>query len=349
MVAFAASKTNVEPSQSNTYIEAMNVAARYVGIVQSNTSHWKNATIKFEFPLYDFDGYVTAYLFSVKSNGKDSGYLIISANEKPIVLESAREGIHPYHKLSIQDQAIYVGATMYYIKHSSDQYYDIREGNVISRNDLKSKGTIQGKIYYQNFSFNKSNNNLPAEFSSSLIKPQTIISYSYKLISGVPDFSWYKGCSPTSFSNIVKYWDNNGYPNLVQSNTTTNQLIETMANYMNTNSNGGTDWQDRVTGMVNYWKDRNYNVSVSRISASFSSHKTEMNNNRPDIINTVGDATYSNHDMTGVGYEEYQDTEQGLAWFRWVIVHDTWPETPTDVYIYLPNLSWNETVKVVPN
>lgn len=135
---------------------------------------------------------------------------------------------------------------------------------------------------------------------------------------------------------------------MVQNTTTTNTLIEVMADYMNTTSEGTTGWDDRVTGMKNFWSDRNSTVSVSRVSANFSTHKTEMNNNRPDIINTVGDATYKNHDMTCVGYEEYQDTEQKLKCFRYVIVHDTWDSTPKDVCIYLPHIFWNKKVKVVP-
>ncbi|MGX1826778.1 C39 family peptidase [Paenibacillus taichungensis] len=330
---------------TSTYHKAIEAAASYVGIVQANTEDWKNTKISYDFPLFDFDGNVTAYLFSVKLEASNSGYLIVSADNNPVVLESAREGDHPYFKAN-EGQPIYVGATMYYVKLNSSEFIDIREGKTITSNDLKSKGTLSGKASDQ---FIIPETDSASEISPLTVQPQTIISYSQKLISGVPDFTWYLGCSPTVFSNITKYWDNNGYPNLVQSTTTTNTLIEVMANYMSTNSDGTTGWDNRVTGMKKFWTDRNYSVCVSRVSANFSTHKTEMTNNRPDVINVVGDATYGNHDMTGVGYEEYQDTNQNLAWFRYVIVHDTWSNTPTDVYIYLPQLSWNETVKVVPN
>ncbi|GIP30798.1 C39 family peptidase [Paenibacillus sp. J2TS4] len=332
-------------TQASQYDKAGYVAAHYVGIVEANTDDWHDSKVNFEFPLFDFDGNVTAYLFSVTVGGTDSGYLIVSAENDPVVLESAREGSHPYFKFLNEGQPIYVGATMYYIKRNTSEFIDIRQGKIITSSDFKSKGTLQGKSFNENMDLSKHSD---LEFSPLSIEPQTIISYSKKIISGVPDFSWHLGCSPTSFSNIVKYWANNGYPNLVQRGTTTNELIEEMADFMNTNRDGTTGWDDRVTGMVNYWSDKNYKVSVSRVSASFSTHKTEMNNDRPDIINVVDDATYGNHDMTGVGYEEYQDTEQNLKWFRWVIVHDTWDNTPKDVYIYLPQLSWNETVKVVP-
>lgn len=342
--AFAEGRSDSE-IQTTTYDKAMQAAARYVGIVQANTKDWHNSKMNFEFPLFDFDGNVSSYLFSVKSEGASSGYLIVSADNSPVVLEAAREGNHPFVN-STGGQPIYVGATMYYVKLNSSQFLDIRQGKTITTNDLKSKGTLHGKASDQSIDPHA---NSVTEFLPITVQPLTIISYSQRLISGVPDFTWYLGCSPTSFSNIVKYWDNNGYPNLVQSTTTTNTLIDVMADYMNTDSNGTTGWSDRVTGMTNFWTDRNYSVSVSRVSANFSTHKTEMQNNRPDIINVVNDATYSNHDMTGVGYEEYQDTDQNFSWFRYVIVHDTWSSTTTDVYIYLPQLSWNETVKVVPN
>lgn len=55
--------------------------------------------------------------------------------------------------------------------------------------------------------------------------------------------------------------------------------------------------------------------------------------------------SYGNHDMTGVGYEQYDD---GNNTYKYVIVHDTWSSTTTNVYLYLPTLSWNETVRVIP-
>ncbi|WP_020619049.1 C39 family peptidase [Paenibacillus daejeonensis] len=328
------------------YDKAVEVAAQYVQVVQNNTEDWPHAQVNYEFPLFDFNERMTAHLFSVSSLGVDSGYLIVSVDDNPVVLESTREGSHPYSKSS-ENLHYYVGATMHYSQVDKEHIIDHRQGKVINSNELKGSGTLQGMETNKSLAPNKDS---VLSFSSTAdIRPFTIISYSRRIISGVPDYTNVIGCSPTSFSNIVKYWDNNGYPNLVQSTTTSTTLIQVMASYMNTLSNGTTNWNDRVTGMQNFWSDRGYSVAVTRISANFSTHKTEINNGRPDIINTVNDPTYSDHDMTGVGYEEYQDTNQNLAWFRYVIVHDTWSSTGTDVYLYLPQLSWNETVKVVPN
>jgi hypothetical protein len=74
------------------------VAQNYIDIIAQNAERkWRDSTLKFEFPLYDFDGQVTSYLFTVQDeNGNDTGYLVVSNSPKPVVLESTREGTHPY-------------------------------------------------------------------------------------------------------------------------------------------------------------------------------------------------------------------------------------------------------------
>lgn len=323
--------------------EVVTAAENYVLKAGENFSpEWNRAKVKFEFPLYDFDENITSYLFTViDHDNKERGYIIVSASENPVVIESTREGVHPYnnYKISSKDRAIYVGPTMHYIKQDKpDSYLDIRENKKIEKANLKSKGPLTGD-------------------NVKSIKPQveegigtlSIISYASKILP-VHDMNWYIGCSPTSFGNIVRFWDGNGKPNLVQSTTTDNTLIDALATDMKTNrTTGATDWNNRVTGMVNFWKARGYNVSVTRTSPSFTNYRTEIVNGRPSIVNVVNDPTYKSHDMTGVGYEQYQETSEGNKWYQYVIVHDTWSTTPKDVYLYVGNLSsWYETVKVVP-
>ena len=78
--------------------EAFSAASNYVKVVSNNSySNWKKAKLDKGFPLFDFDGNVTSYLFSVKVNGKATGYVIVSAfGKKPEILESTRDGNHPY-------------------------------------------------------------------------------------------------------------------------------------------------------------------------------------------------------------------------------------------------------------
>ncbi|HHW38507.1 MAG TPA: hypothetical protein GXX18_14935 [Bacillales bacterium] len=331
-LVFAEKSINID----KTVIDEVNT---YISIISQNTENWENAKAKYEFPLYDFDGNITSFLFTVEEKGEDKGYIIISNTSQPEVLESTREGSHPYiNKKKNEEKAVYVGPTMHYVEQEDNaSYLDLRSEKVINKRSLKSKGSLSK-------GFTNKEQNEPQ------IGIQTIISYSSKILN-VADMAWYIGCSPTSFGNIVRYWDSNGYPNLVQSTTTDKTLIEVLATNMNTDrSSGKTDWNDRVTGMINFWDQKGYSVSVSRVSDSYSTHKTEINNNRPNIINVVNDPTYENHDMTGVGYEEYQVPEENFKWYRFVIVHDTWPSTNKNIYLNLSNFSsWNEIVTVKPN
>lgn len=228
---------------------------------------------------------------------------------------------------------------MYYTEGNTlNAFNDLREDRKILRSELKSKGPLSSTVLPK----------FPTE--EQPIDVSTIVSYTSKILN-VADMSWYIGCSPTAFGNIVRYWDSNGKPNLVQSTTTDTKLIDYLANDMKTNRDtSATGWNDRVNGMVKYWKDRSYSVNVTRVSPSYNTHVSEINNSRPNIINTIGDPTYENHDMTGVGYEQYQDTNQNLKWTKYVIVHDTWAGTSKHIYLYLDTFSaWNEIVKVVPN
>ncbi|NQU20322.1 MAG: SUMF1/EgtB/PvdO family nonheme iron enzyme [Candidatus Nealsonbacteria bacterium] len=80
---------------------------------------------------------------------------------------------------------------------------------------------------------------------ASVPKPSTIV------LDDVPEYEWRRGCSPTSATMLMGYWDQNGYPNLwtgtpPASNDPTidsdpvNVVIEHMGDLMNTTPDGGT-------------------------------------------------------------------------------------------------------------
>ncbi|KRE91146.1 hypothetical protein ASG89_34465 [Paenibacillus sp. Soil766] len=333
---------------------ALTAAEKYVATQSNYGSYkpWSSVKISYQDPLFDFDDNLTSFIFNIKNSSGDAGYLIVSADETPVVLEAAREGNGPYTQNSKLEKEIYVGPTQYYVKADESTYFDIRKKTNVSKSSFKSKGSLNGKVKIPS-TLLQNDTQLSSDVSQGAVSPQTVVSYSSKTLSNVPDFSWRDGCSPTSFSNIIWYYRySQGYTNLLASTTTSTTLIDVLASssYMSTDiaNGGGTGWDNRVNGMKKFWSDRGYTVSVTRNSPSFSAHKTEINNNRPDIINVVGDATYGAHDMTGVGFEEYQESTENFKWYQYVIVRDTWDSTPTSVYIYLPNLAWNETVKVQP-
>ncbi|MBW5445819.1 hypothetical protein GE107_07065 [Cohnella sp. CFH 77786] len=267
--------------------KALNAAQNYVSIVSQNGSYspWLNTNITYQFPLFDFEDDVTSFLFDVDNDVGDAGYLVVSADDSPVVIEATREGNSPYLNKSKNEKAVYVGPTQYYIKKSNDVYYDIRKKTEENKSNFKSKGTLDGTKKVAESEL-VSETALSSKTKPGEISTMTIVNYSSRTISEVPDFTWRKGCSPTSFSNIIWYYRySQGYTGLLQSTTTPETLIDVLASstYMNTGTNGGTGWDNRVTGMVKFWSDRGYTVSVTRNSPSFSEHMTEINNGRPDI------------------------------------------------------------------
>lgn len=162
--------------------------------------------------------------------------------------------------------------------------------------------------------------------------PLATTDYSYKLISGVPDYTWYIGCAPTSGANIMAYWAKNGYPKL-NTYSSTNSLINALATKMSTNRNtGGTSVSNMVSGMKSYITGKGYSATVTSYTGTFSRHVTEIKAGYPSWVTTENHPVWGDHAMTGVGYEEYYDTN-ALKWNRQLILHDTWSDTPKDYWV----------------
>lgn len=164
----------------------------------NNSLTWKDAFLGESQLLYDLDGNITSYLFPVNESGKSAGYIIVSSDKRfPGVLESTREGDSPYVNVSGTD-AIYVGPLMH-LEKVDNGVVDINKPlEILDKNQLESEGI------YSKENIDEASTNDPST-SKSLIAPMTTTNYSYKLISGVPDYTWYLGCAPTSGENILTY------------------------------------------------------------------------------------------------------------------------------------------------
>ncbi|MBG9757657.1 C39 family peptidase [Lysinibacillus sp. fkY74-1] len=307
--------------------QAEDSAQEYLHIVSENSfDEWKQAKLHDGVELFDFDGNLTSYVFEVTNeNGNDQGYIIVSAfPEFPGVVESTREGSSPYKNVNNGD-GIYVGPLLSYAK-IGDSIQDLQSNEVLEESELRSLGTLNN----QNIEELVEETN--RTIGQDMIAPFAATDYSYKLISGVPDYSWYRGCAPTSGANIIKYWRDNGYSGLVQSTTTVSHLIDVLADsYMSTNSSGGTSVSNMKSGMKKYMNDRGYSPTIGD-SATFAYHKAEINAGRPSWITTASHPVWGDHAVTGVGFEEYYDTSS-LSWKRQIIVHDTWDSTVKDYWI----------------
>ncbi|MDQ7092434.1 C39 family peptidase [Desulfosporosinus sp. PR] len=126
-----------------------------------------------------------------------------------------------------------------------------------------------------------------------------------KVISGVPQYLWYRGCSPTSAGMVLGYWSSHGYPNLHTGNT----LIDQLANAMNTTSKGATNTSDIPSGIEAVARSAGYgltihssNDSYGRDYSTWSDWKYQIDIGKPLLANMEGATKYSDHTVAGVGY-----------------------------------------------
>ena len=173
--------------------------------------------------------------------------------------------------------------------------------------------------------------------------------FSNKIIS-VPDYlqsnlpeidNW---CAPTAAANIIGYWDDNGFDNLIDNGTSqTGDSISAimdlgyiMMGYIspyskNYKSPYSIDDMEVADGIAifcggSFYKN-NYEFKCDLIyDPNFSTIVKEIDANRPVMCGLSDHLFWKNHWTTIIGYLITDTT-------RWVIAHDTWKITPQEVYI----------------
>ncbi|MGB8656664.1 MAG: dockerin type I repeat-containing protein [Candidatus Zixiibacteriota bacterium] len=163
-------------------------------------------------------------------------------------------------------------------------------------------------------------------------------------ISGVPDFDWSYGCSPSAGADVLGYWDANGYGLLIDYYFTRWDPLEgewdynvpnvqqQLARAMNTDSvsTGGTYLSDMGPGirMVCNHPDyaNNYGFSdYTDYSQSLGYLINEIRLGYPAVWNVFSHPTYTDHSMCAMGWGPPDTT--------YICLHDTWSSTPTEVLV----------------
>ncbi|MEE3950111.1 Putative S-layer protein [Bacillus cereus] len=338
--SFASEKTD----QIITKEEAQQKAEIYIkSIGKLSYSPWINANLSESKALNDLEGKVRGYLFQVQKDKEDYGYVIVNSKvHGSSIIESTRKGSNPYKNIP-EGQAIYTGPIQH-LKKVGNKVTHLSSGNTQNNDNIKIKENNDVKT-----EINKLNKNT---FSAKNFSEKIILEdvYNDKEIKNVPDYMWYKGCTPTAFANVVVYWSNQDFPNLFNIRMEyVNSLIERLAEVMHTTevvyesdgriSGGFTYQKDMVPGIEKYWNSKGYPVITEFVmSPTFEQYKNEINGGRPLVINTSEHPTYINHNLTGIAYEEVYIADLNEK-FQNIVVRDTWsPETPADV-----RLDYNES------
>lgn len=301
--------------------------------------------------IFDFADKSIGYCIDFNNKETDEkAYIILSSNiEDELISEFAIGKYSPYTEKQVPEDSkcIYDGALSYYSKYTVNQfkntkdssiYVDIKMDKDLEKNEIDLlKKNAKNKIYrstnpskskkireavYLNNDINTINNST----TESAISYRRPIDPVYQVLT-VPDYQWYRGCSPTAAAMVLKH----RYP---QSLPDEKDLIDELANAMGTESSGATSISDIPKGIRTVLKNHKFAVDTwndgsGKSNSTFSEFCTEIDDNKPLVATLIGSKLtapsypngFKNHSMTGVGYQ-YENDSDGIH-DRYIIVHDT--------------------------
>ena len=307
---------------------------------------WIGATLGPVRPHYDLDGRVAVYVFSVVKDSRDAGYITVSAQNLPnpvfefstaparyLLAQPQMQSPNESLRLDVDEQPpLYLGLLAY--------FYRVRGPGPVRLLEMGTwrVTTVEGILPL-----------LPApqQTNSSLFSPETLPSYSQTLpnirhsastpqstvvqmLHG-PDYEWYRGCGPTAVANVMGYWADRGYPNLVYggSGGIYTDTIDQLATLMGTSPEGWT-WLPINDDIRNFAVQKGYSFQSAEMNMpAYSTFVSEIVAHRPVVVLVNDHTFYGNHFITGFGYE-YDPSDPN---YRYMIVHDTWGNTAVDYWV----------------
>jgi hypothetical protein len=339
-----------------------------ISIPLNEFSDWSNASVLLAQQCYDLGGKPTAHMFEVYSNDKYSGFILISSTtDKVPVLEFSR-GRNPYsysiENINLENQVqaiaseknfsvgeprnIYLGGTFYYIEYPMMDSHGLKQPSTLV--DI-----VQSKVYSSNLSqmqvpleLYEQHNVIVHEYhelaqeewnaiaaGDDLLTIQVPLSGYSGYISGIPAYSWYRGCSPTAAGMVLGYWDSHGYPNFPVGTSLINELADAMGTGSTWPFDGAT-WPWMIDdGILAVCQNHGYGgfSATNDYSMEWVEVKNAVNSQRPFVISIFHGGTgsgysqpYGDHSVTCAGYSEFSTP--------FVNVWDTWDIYSTHYIAY---------------
>lgn len=330
------SEVLAQDSKILTLEEASLIAQDHV-TKESKTIHdWVGANAVSPKIHYGINGLISAYVFSIKENGEDKGYITISSQTipNPVLEFSTSPARYKTTLNSIQatleksgfrisyQKPLYLGPLAYYYKIEDSQTNQIIE---MGSNRVISVDNPSSVKYYNGIPSDNSKNNLKGTYQPELFEKfdggDTSENTITKILYG-PDYWWYLDCIPTSAANVMGYWSDRGYPNLVYGGSQGDYTgtIEQLYDVLEITPDGYV-YLPLNKKIKKFTSLRGYSFGAEDIlETSFSDLVNEINAHRPVVIYVENHDYYSDHFITGFGYEYDQNDPN----FQYMIVHDTW-------------------------
>lgn len=332
LLVLSASWTSSQAARSDNCQQLFLAAQTHLTNRVNIIPNWRLASLAEPVAHYNLDGKLSACVFPVSKNNNDAGYIVVSAllpgnpvieySENPAIHKLAGESTRLFaRETGIQintSRPLYLGALSY--------YYEVCDGKNCA-NNTKAANTHRliemGKETI--ISVPKDNNS--AEINLMKLAEEmtlTTLESNWGYVSGVPnnynrnwsDGSCVLGCGPSAVGAVLKYWDDNGYPNLVSPGGEMTMLWDLHYNYLYTNCSGWS-WipYPSVTfggQSVAYAANHGYNnfshthhACTSYDPTCYYAHVAAIDQQQPTVLTFVPwpfNQGVRGHVVAGVGY-----------------------------------------------
>lgn len=295
-------------------------------------SIWKTKKISDPRDLYNSEGSLVASLFTVDGKKGILGYLIFDKNGT--LLEYAL-GESPYDSIldsylnensslkTKKIKLIYDGPSCYGIETSDEKNKEFK--NFLEK-QIQTQSINTLKSVNEELNLSKAVGKLPVVRKVASVTQKILPNISYQEVN--------HGCGATAGYILTRFWDNNGYGNLI-SNQTIQQVIDELFVKMGSIVISETDKTYATlpamyrSGLAAYFQKRYSGFTVTDYSwyqgsptFSYSTLTAEINAGRPGTLLYMNNPKYGNHYVTFTGYS-YGDTDGQ----RIYVIHDSWVQT----------------------
>ncbi|MWC29817.1 hypothetical protein [Paenibacillus sp. MMS18-CY102] len=171
----------------------------------------------------------------------------------------------------------------------------------------------------------------------------------YTWVSG--GVTQYSGCTPTAGKNIIQYFKDAGYSNLLKNPSTgatytEKQVIELLRTYMGTTQTstgtGSTLDSNVASGFEQYAQAHGYpNADFVTEATDFYTATTLIDNSKIFEILVHGNSYVGDHALTVVGYKEFVNASNYLN-SKYYVVRNNWSSDAYKDY-YLKSAAWTSS------
>ncbi len=339
--------------------QAMAMAQAWVEFKSDRIREWRGSTAAAPVIYSDLDGMPAAYVFSVRQDSQEVGYLILSheLRDDPVLEFSTNPAPHLRCGQECQAAAVRRGLRLVTARPiylgPLDYFYEALPESSINPNNRRWLVPMGGEqvveIEHQPGEITPPESSVAA---STALDDQIADTGATQMIYGLPDydqffgtsygydFSCYSGCTPTAATNMAHFWAAAGYPNLSDADwrDTTADLREHMETFC-IGTTGSTWTHTAAPGLVSFAQDRGYSFGSLQYcwptslnwsgcdnrEFTWQRYTAEIDQCRPPLLSIANHPIYGSHTVTGVGYDTYGG--------NYYIVHDNWRSTPREVWI----------------